>query len=103
MFVGVVPVSLYCSRTFWYVRKLGSALQQDYAGKWRCWHYLLISKDHFFHVIFGCGKITNTRVELLDLWGITYVVGLMGLPHINCLGDSEILSIGLIIELIYMY
>ena len=34
---------------------------------------LCIGLSHFFHVKIGCGKGTNTRVELLALWGISHI------------------------------
>ena len=40
----------------------------------------------------GCGKSTNTRVELLALWGLLYFAEGMGLPELQVYVDSKIIS-----------
>ena len=34
--------------------------------------FLLISQTHYFYIILGCGKSTNTRAKLLSLWALLY-------------------------------
>ena len=52
---------------------------------------LYISKTHFFHSKFGCGRSTNTIEELLALWGLLFLASTMGLPKLMLFGDSRII------------
>ena len=49
---------------------------------------LYISSDHHFLIKLGCGFFTNSRSELLTLFGLLHVASVMGLPGISVFGDS---------------
>ena len=50
---------------------------------------LFINKDHYFNIRLGCGSCKNTRAELLALWGLLFVVDMMGLLELSVYGDSK--------------
>ena len=52
---------------------------------------LYISWNHFFHMAMGCGRCSNTKDELLALWGLLHVASTIGLPRLTLLGDSKVL------------
>ena len=47
--------------------------------------YFLFDKDHYFYIRLGCGYCTNTRGELLALWGLLFVADALGLPELSVL------------------
>ena len=49
---------------------------------------MCIGLSHYFDVKMGCGKVTNTRVELLALWGLSGIAHRMGLLAMDFFGDS---------------
>ena len=49
---------------------------------------LYIGNDLFYSIRLGCGHNTNSRAELLALFGLLYVSHDMGLPEIRVHGDS---------------
>ena len=51
---------------------------------------IFISDFHFFSFSMGCGRSTNTRVELLALWALLRVSILMGIPMKLIYGDSRV-------------
>ena len=46
-------------------------------------------KNHFFHLKLGQGSCTNTKSELLALWGLHFVSSSVGLPQVLVFGDSK--------------
>ena len=42
---------------------------------------LFIKKDHYFYIRLGCGYCTNSRAELLALWGLLFVAHVVGLQR----------------------
>ena len=52
---------------------------------------LHISVSHFLSFSLGCGKSTNTRVELLALWDVLDVSKLLGIPLHSTFGDSLVI------------
>ena len=64
------------------------AAQNNVCG---CGMVIWISKDHFFSLCMGGGSGSNTRAELLSLWGLLYVVSLIGISDIVVYEDSKII------------
>ena len=56
-----------------------------------CGFVLNLSKDHFLYFSFGGGPGTNTKVELLGLYGLVNIASLIGVSDINIYGDSNII------------
>ena len=52
---------------------------------------LHLSDSHFLSFSLGCGKSTNTRVELLALWALLVVSKLLGIPLLTIYGDSLVI------------
>ena len=52
---------------------------------------LYISHTHFYSLKIGCGSSTNTRAELLALWGFIHITCAMGLSQLKVFGDSKII------------
>ena len=50
-----------------------------------------INESHFYSFSMGCGRISNTRAELLACWGILRVSLLMGIPLQLIYGDSMVI------------
>ena len=56
-----------------------------------CGFVLNLSKDHFLYFSFGGGLGTNTKVELLSLYGLLLIASLLGVLDIGIYGDSKII------------
>ena len=56
-----------------------------------CGFVLNLSKDHFLYFSFGGGPGTNTKVELLGLYGLVLIASLIGVSDISIYGDSNII------------
>ena len=56
-----------------------------------CGFVLNLSKDHFLYFSFDGGLGTNTKVELLSLYGLLLIVSLIGVFDISIYGDSKII------------
>ena len=52
---------------------------------------LSLNKDHYFSLILGGGRGTNTKDELLSLWGLLQFSSLIGISYINIFGDSKVI------------
>ena len=53
--------------------------------------FIYINDMHFFSFSMGCGRSSNTRVELLACWAILKVSLLMGIPIQLIYGDSMVI------------
>ena len=49
---------------------------------------ICISENHYLSIKLGCGRITNTRAELLALWALLYVSKEIRFPYLHVFGDS---------------
>lgn len=49
---------------------------------------LKVSQNLYYQLQFGAGRGTNTRSELLALWGLVFFVKYLGLSTLNIFGDS---------------
>ena len=56
-----------------------------------CGFVLNLSKEHSLHIRFGGGLGTNTKVELLSLYGLLLIASLLGVLDIGIYGDSKII------------
>ena len=52
---------------------------------------LLINQSHRFDIKMGCGKSTNTRVELMALLALMYFSKEIGIPMMHIFGDSYVI------------
>ena len=53
--------------------------------------YMRINEDHNFKLWMSYGLGTNSRVELLTLWGLLQFTLLNGIVSIQILGDSKVI------------
>ena len=56
-----------------------------------CGFVLNLSKYHFLYFNFGGGPGTNTKAELLSLYGLLLIASLIGVSDIGIDGDSKII------------
>ena len=49
---------------------------------------LYIDRGHYYLIQLGYGSSTNSRVELLSIYGLLYVASVMGLLELQVYGDS---------------
>ena len=49
---------------------------------------LYINRDHYYLIRLGCVFSTNSRAELLAIYGMLYVANIMGFPELWAFGDS---------------
>ena len=52
---------------------------------------LVINKDHLFNLCLGGGLQSNTKDELLSLFGLLHFAPLNGISDISIFGDSKII------------
>ena len=64
------------------------ASNHDFCG---CGIVLVLSKDHFLHICLGGGLGSNTKDELLSLYGIMFIASHLGVLDISIFGDSKII------------
>ena len=50
---------------------------------------LVINKDHVFKLCMGGGLGSNTKYELLSLFGLLQLTSIIGISDINIDGDSK--------------
>ena len=53
---------------------------------------LKIRGEHIFEMWMGCGCGTNTRAEILALWGLLYFALQKGIFELHVYGDSKVLN-----------
>ena len=53
--------------------------------------YLKINASHYYKNWLGCGIGTNTKVELLPLWGSLNFASKIGIVSIQIFGDSKVI------------
>jgi ribonuclease HI len=44
------------------------------------------------HAYFGGGKGTNTKVEIIALWGLLWLARKLKLDNLQVLGDSKVIT-----------
>ena len=52
---------------------------------------LMLNKDHIFNLWMGGGKGSNTRVELMGLWGVLKFDALNGIVSLTFFGNSKVI------------
>lgn len=57
-------------------------------GEWGRFHIILLELHHF-HCWLGYGPGTNTRAELMALWGLLHFTNKCGILNLQVLGDSK--------------
>jgi ribonuclease HI len=50
-----------------------------------------LSQQHSYHAYFGGGRGTNTKEELLALWGILWLARSKSINQLQVLGDSKVI------------
>ena len=60
-------------------------------GEFSCGMILFLNNDHFFNPCLGGGLVSNTKVELLSLFGLLHFASLIGILDINICGDSQVI------------
>ena len=83
------------------LRKIGSTLEFSFAASFFDGAttrgiggvdiILFISTNCFYHVKLGCGKSTNTHVELLVLWTLLLFSTYIRMPILNIFGNSKVI------------
>ena len=52
---------------------------------------ILMSPSYFISYSLGCGRSTNTRLELLALWALILIAIHLGIPLLYVFGDSQVI------------
>ena len=52
---------------------------------------ILMSPSYLISYSLGCGRSTNTRLELLALWALLSVTIHLGIPLVSIFGDSQVI------------
>ena len=52
---------------------------------------VILNKDHYFSLSTGGGQGTNTKDEIMSLYGLLQFVAYIGISDISIFGDSKIL------------
>ena len=52
--------------------------------------FLKLNYEHPFLLWMGCGSGSNTKVELLALWGLLQFANYKGIGHLQVVGDSKV-------------